>query len=104
MLIILLVMVGCSSAEEDLIGKWQRVNGNETLQLYKDGSLTYMTTGLFGSSNNGDYRIIDDTRIRIRIPGLFSTSDTIYKFRVEKGQLYLTDPSGAVVQYGFEGK
>lgn len=59
---------GCIQKPEDaVIGKWKEVSGTETIEFFKDGTITIVDKGM---SMSGNYKFIDNEHIRMDLGGL----------------------------------
>jgi len=55
----------CIQKKEAAInGKWQEVGGTETVEFFKDGTVTFVESGM---TMSGNYKFVDDERIRIEL-------------------------------------
>lgn len=81
LLFFLFVVVSCSEAanlKKGIIGKWFK--GHRQIEFLKDGTVIW-------GSNGGDYKFIDNNRMRIDIKG---RAAMIFEVSIDKGQLILT--------------
>ena len=83
--------------EVAILGKWQNINSNETAEFFKDGTVNFISDG---SPMGGDYKIVDDTHVRLH-PGGFGglAGPMVWKFAVSGEQLTLNLPDGKVAMY-----
>jgi hypothetical protein len=65
-----LTLVGCSSTESRLVGKWKEKGGTEVLEFFKDGRVSITDKG---ESITGSWTALDDGRIRIEVSVLGTT-------------------------------
>ena len=63
-----ITMVGCGKSKgQTIVGKWKEVDGTEIIEFFKDGTVKVTDEGL---AISGDYRFIDDNRIRLNLGGI----------------------------------
>lgn len=101
--LILIGLVGCGkSKEKTIVGKWKEVGGTQTIEFFKDGTVTVVDKG--EPPLPGDYRFLDDNRIRMNLalfgPITFEISPSLY-------EITLTNPFGKIERYrklGVENK
>lgn len=103
LLIILLILSavmlnGCiQNPEAAIIGKWDEIDGTETIEFFKDGTITVDDKGM---SFGGDYKFIDNDRIRIELGGLGALAGPmIVKVSISKDELSLTTSDGDIDKY-----
>jgi hypothetical protein len=83
--------------EEALLGKWQNIGHKETVEFFKDGTVNFLSDG---SPMEGDYKIVDDTHMRLHLGGFGGLAGPmVWKFAVSGDQLTLTLPDGKVAMY-----
>lgn len=95
LMVIILFISGCtnlSNPENIIIGKWQEIEGTETIEFYKDGTISIVGD----ISVNGDYKFIDDNTMRVDFGSLGSL---VLKTSVSNDELILTEPDGDVTKY-----
>ena len=83
-------------SSSDILGKWQAANG-ETVEFLRDGTV------IFGGQipMTGDYRIIEGSRLRIDMQGLWGIAGSqTLAFRIYAGKLTLTNSMGITTEYG----
>lgn len=79
--------------KEDIIGKWINVKTGNKIEFLKDGTV------IFGSSA-GDYKFIDDDRLRMDIKGPFGGSVIVAEVSIDKdGGLNLKSPAGGIDRF-----
>ena len=87
-LVICLLLISACSPNQKLIGKWQSVQSGETLEFFKDGTISITS---FGIPMTGSYTILDSSSLRIDISGLFGIGGgQIVEFSVSGDTLTLT--------------
>lgn len=92
---LVLSFVFCSVSEaanlkKGIIGKW--FGDKEQIEFLKDGTVIV-------SSVVGDYKFIDDNRLRMDIKGIFGSGAMVFEVSIDKGTLTLTDSAGGVSKY-----
>lgn len=60
---------GGSRPQSAIVGKWQQVGGGETIEFYKDGTVTATSMGL---PVTGNYKFVDGSHIRIELGGIWA--------------------------------
>jgi hypothetical protein len=95
-IILLIISTSCSKPDRAIVGKWEQIGQESDLffEFFKDGTVT--CTGysyLLGRVTlTGDYKIIDDSHIRVNLEqflgGLLGGS-VVYKFHISGNQLTL---------------
>ncbi len=84
-----------SSKRDLLIGKWESMDGKETIEFFKDGTVMVISRGLpFG----GTYKLIDHSSLRLKVESIFPMV-VVMKFSVSRNSLSLTDPYGKTTKY-----
>jgi len=62
-MIVLVGLIGCGkSKEESIVGKWQEVGGNQSMEFFKDGTVIAIEEGL---SLTGKYEFINDNQFKM---------------------------------------
>lgn len=99
LLFFILSLVSCEAVnvKKAIIGKWVEVREDgrygEPVEFLKDGTVIV-------DSNAGNYKFIDDNRLKIDI-----TRAMVFEVSIDRqGQLNLTDPAGKVLRYITEGE
>src|SRR5437899_2199112 len=97
MLAVVAVFVSCST-KSSIVGKWQEIGGTETLEFFKDGTLSVVNKG---TAITGKYSFLDDTRIKLEIGGIVGAlaGSQIVTVSIADGELSLTDQKGKVSRY-----
>lgn len=84
-------------------GKWQVVNGQETLRFYggqQSGVVVRVTPDFFGpTTTEGTFQWVDAKSVRLVFPVLFGTESTIYAAAFASTRMRLVAPTGAVLEY-----
>lgn len=94
-MVIILFISGCtglSNPENKIIGKWQEIEGTETLEFYKDGTISIVGD----ISATGNYKFIDDNTMRVDFGSLGSI---VLKTSISNDELILTEANGDVSKY-----
>jgi|GEM_PF-814407 len=93
-------LASCSSKPEDaIVGKWSEIDGTETLEFFKDGTVSVVDKG---TTRTGDYRFIEKDRMRLQLGGLGILAgpiDVVAKVSISKDELTLTLAGGDVGKY-----
>lgn len=94
----ILLFVSCTSKPENVIvGKWHEIDGTETIEFFKDGTVSVVDMGM---PMGGNYKFIDDTRLRLELGGLGAlVGPVVVKVSVSRNELILTMPDGKVLKY-----
>ncbi len=91
----LLISASCSSKPENLIiGKWQEIGSNNTIEFYEDGTVKITGAGLGKESGTGTFKFIDHSRLKLE--GVLGME---VKILVSKDELTLIDPEGKTWKY-----
>lgn len=98
-LIVLVGLSGCGkSAKKTIIGRWKEVGGTQTIEFFKDGTVTVVDKG--EPPLTGDYRFIDENRIRMDLKGLGELlGPVIAEISASKDEITLTAPDGKIEKY-----
>jgi len=85
---IFLLLISACSPKQNLVGKWQDQQSGETLEFFKDGTVSMTTLGM---SLTGSYTVLDAKNLKINISGLFGIGGAqIYEYSVSGNTLTLT--------------
>lgn len=92
----LLISASCSSKPENLIiGKWQEIGSNHTIEFYRDGTVKITEpTGLGKKSGTGTFKFVDPSRLKLE-----GELEIEVKILVSKDELVLIDPEGKSWKY-----
>jgi hypothetical protein len=91
-----LLFVSCS-LKSSIVGKWQEIGGSETIEFFKDGTISLTSHGI---SLNGKYTFIEDDRIKVEFGGLGSIAGPIlYRASISSGELTLNDSKGKTSKF-----
>ncbi len=84
-----------ASLKSQIIGKWVEVeDGKFSIEFLKDGTV------VLGNSAVGDFKFIDDNRLRMDIKGIFGQGAVVFEVSIDKaGQLTLKEPTGEVTKF-----
>jgi hypothetical protein len=77
----------------DVVGKWEKVGGKETLEFTRDGMVNYINGVV---TLNAHYRFTDEKHLKIDLGGLGSLS---MKASVAKDAFTLTDSEGKSTEF-----
>ena len=87
----------CSGTKSAVVGKWEEIGGTETIEFFKEGTITVVQGKLVVS---GNYEFVDDKKIRIEFGGLYGLDGPqVCEISVSKDKLTLTEPNGDVTRY-----
>jgi hypothetical protein len=90
-------LASCSSTESAIIGKWQEIGGEETMEFFKDGTITGTALGM---SFGGKYNFVDKDRIKIELGGIGAiVGPRVVKVEISGNELSMTDSNGKVSKY-----
>lgn len=93
----LLQLIACSG-QKGIVGKWQQINGAETIEFLKDGTFVVETGGR--PMGGGKYTVVDGSRIKIEPGGLQSVlGPMLTKYVISGKDLSLTGPDGGDTKY-----
>lgn len=95
-ILILVGLPGCGkSKQKTIVGKWKEVGGTQTIEFFKDGTVIVVDDD--GDRLVGNYRFLDDNRIRIDLGG-FIGSD-IAEISSSGDEITLPNLSGEIEKY-----
>ncbi len=89
---------GGAQPRQSLVGKWQEVGGDETMEYFSDG--TFRAKKDFISAS-GRYRYLDEHRLQVQFTGLLGLAGPqVYTVEFSPdGRLHLTDRTGRRYTY-----
>lgn len=98
LLFILSSVSEASNLQSRIIGKWVEVDGDEKIEFLKDGTVIIVSKGFSGV---GDYRFIDENRLRMNISGFWGIAGAqVFEISIDKeGHLIIKEPDGKVSEY-----
>ena len=67
----LVLLAGCSSKKDSIVGKWQSTNGKAWSEYFSDGTVT-ISDGI--ATFSGKYTFLEDGRIKIELGALGRTT------------------------------
>ena len=83
-----------------IVGKWQVVNGTESIQFFGQGAVLKVQQGLFGPDEvEGNYRFLDGNTVRIELVGLFASEANHYGVAFQGNRMRLTKSTGGTTEY-----
>lgn len=86
-----------SGLKSQIFGKWVEVGVTESsIEFLKDGTVILVEKSM---SAAGDYRFIDDKRLRVDLKGLLGTKVFEVSINSKTGELSLKEPNGKVSIY-----
>ena len=100
-IIISSMMMGCGKVEAEkskengkgkaIVGEWEQMDGTQTIEFFKEGTVIVVNKG--DPPLTGDYRVIDDNRIRMNL-ALFGPITAQLSPLLD--EITLTNPFGVV--------
>jgi hypothetical protein len=95
-IVALALLVSCS-AKSSIVGKWQEIGGDETLEFFKDGTISAVSKGM---TLGGKYSFVEDNRMKLELGGIGALAGPmIITVSISGGEMSLTDPKGKVSRY-----
>src|SRR3972149_9814060 len=79
-----------------ILGKWVEVGGTQMIEFLQDGTVIIVEGRM---SAAGDYRFIDNRRLRMDLKGLFGSKVFEVSKNAKTGELSLLEPNGEVSLY-----
>jgi hypothetical protein len=87
--------------QREILGKWAEIGGTETIEFFKDGTVSIVTQD---SAASGKYKFEGVTRMRMGLEGMkASAGPAIIKVTFMRNDLLLTGPMGKVTKYSRVG-
>lgn len=98
LVLLVVFVVSCSAKPEDtIVGKWSEVEGTETLEFFKDGTISLVSRGM---PMGGSYKFVDTDRMKWELGGMGAlTGPIIVTVSISGNVLTLTMPNGNVGKY-----
>jgi hypothetical protein len=63
---VILALAACAKPEKLIIGKWQMLEGLDSIEFLQDGTFTINgLTGLGGKAGNGTFKFMDDAHLKL---------------------------------------
>ena len=92
------LLSSCAAKPEDaLVGKWKEVGGTETMEFFKDGTVSIVDEGM---SMAGSYRFVDKDRVKVELGGLGALmGPVVARVSISGEDLSWTMPDGKVSKY-----
>ena len=92
------LLSSCAASPEDkILGRWKEVDGTETMEFLKDGTVIVVDEGM---SMAGTYKWIDNDRVKIELGGLGAlVGPVVATVSMSGGELTFTMPDGKVSKY-----
>jgi hypothetical protein len=85
------------SDETAIIGRWKEIDGSETIEFFKGGTVSIVDRG---KSTAGDYRFLDVGRLRFDLGGIGAVAGPmIFSASIIGDKLILTDANGKATKY-----
>ena len=79
-----------------ILGKWVEVGGTQMIEFLQDGTVIIVEGRM---SAAGDYRFIDNRRLRMDLKGLYGSKVVEVSKNAKTGELSLREPNGTVSTY-----
>jgi hypothetical protein len=93
-LIVILFLVACTTKPENaIVGKWKEIDKTDVMEFFKEGSVSVTDKDM---SLVGNYKFVDDGRLRLEIVGLKSMIVTI---KLTANELIFTETNGTTVKF-----
>ena len=90
-----LILMGCSSPEKQLVGKWQLPSTNAQWEFFASGDVTrYSPTS--ETTTAARYEWIDKTHIRISGP---TVAPEVVEIKIDGATLKMVSPDGITLTY-----
>jgi len=92
------LLSSCAAKPEDaLVVKWKEVGGTETMEFFKDGTVSIVDEGM---SMAGSYRFVDKDRVKVELGGLGALmGPVVARVSISGEDLSWTMPDGKVSKY-----
>lgn len=86
-----------------ILGKWVEEGGTERIELFNDGTVIVVKEG---KSATGDYRFIDNNRMRVDMKDLLGSTSSVFEVSInaKTGELSFKEPAGKVSVYVTEAE
>ena len=92
---VILALAACSTPEKLIIGKWQMLEGFDSIEFFQDGTFAVNgLIGLGGKVGNGTFKFMDEAHLKLE--GNVAMEITI---SISTDNLTITDPEGKVIKY-----
>jgi len=86
-----------SKPQDAIIGKWLLIGGDETIEFFKDGTVSIVKGK---DAMAGNYKFIDKDRLRLDLGGFGAIAGpAVIRVSISGDELTLTDPAGGVSRY-----
>jgi len=95
LMVSILFVSGCASLskpENIIIGKWQEIDGTETIEFFKDGTVNIVDKTI---SVSGDFKFVDDNKLRLDL-GRYGTE--VVEVSISRNELII-EQNGKVHKY-----
>lgn len=90
-----LVMMGCSDPKEDILGKWKTTDAK--MELFKDGTVSIEKKG---TPFSGTYTVLEDNRLKMTLSAMGMELTRVATFKLSDTELVLTaEDDGKVTTY-----
>ncbi len=98
-IISLVGLPGCGKSENaSIVGKWKEVGDTQTIEFFKDGTVTIIDEG--EPPITGDYKFIDKNHVRMDFKGLGELlGAVVIEFSDSGEEFSVTNPFGEVEKY-----
>lgn len=98
-ILLLVPLSGCGkSGKAGIVGKWKEVDGTQTIEFFKDGTVTTVDKG--EPPLTGNYKFIESNRIRMEFTGIGELlGAVIAEYKPKENEIVLTNPMGKIERY-----
>jgi hypothetical protein len=96
--LICFLLAGCGqSAQQQIIGKWQKADGSGIIEFHSSGDIS-LAEGV-GKTATGKYEFLDSNTLKIQASTSVSSDTSINTVQVSEDSLTLTGPDGTTAKY-----
>jgi hypothetical protein len=97
-IVALALLVSCSGGSS-IVGMWQEFGGDETLDFFKDGTISAASASK-EMALGGKYSFVEVDRMKVELGGVGALAGPmIMTVAISGGELSLTNPTGKVSRY-----
>jgi hypothetical protein len=91
LILLSLLSASCSTAENQIIGKWEEVGGDGgTVSFYKDGTVIFGDS-VFGNLS-GTYAFVDKSTIKVEMSGFLALGGAqLFEISISNGSMTMTN-------------
>lgn len=96
-LMLVFATTACGGPKSPIVGKWEQVNGIETWEFFKDGTVS-ISGGLLPTV--GNYKFIDGNRMRVEFGGLVALiGPQVFEVHISGDRLTLKSETLGTVEF-----